>query len=43
MKKLLNKFLPSFLIKFLVKNKYKKQNIEIHTKNIKNNQVVEIN
>jgi hypothetical protein len=42
MKKLLIKLLPSFLIKFLLKNKYKKQNIEIHIQNIKNNKIVEV-
>lgn len=42
MKQLLNKILPNFLIKLLVKNKYKKQNIEIHNQNLKMNQIVKI-
>jgi hypothetical protein len=42
MKKLLIKILPNFLVKLLVKNKYKKQNIEIHTDNIQVNNMIEI-
>jgi hypothetical protein len=42
MKKLLSKITPEFLIKVAVKNKYKKYNIEIHTKNIENDNIVEI-
>lgn len=42
MKQLLNKLLPNFLIKILVKAKYKKQNIGIHQENIKNNRIVNV-
>lgn len=42
MKKLLNKILPFFLIKLLVKIKYKKENTLIHNDNIKNKKVIEI-
>lgn len=42
MKKLLSKALPNFLMKLLVKNRYKKQNIETHKQNIKNNRIVKI-
>ena len=42
MKQLLNKILPDFLIKLLVKSKYKKYNEEIHKQNIKCNQIIEI-
>ena len=42
MKKLLNKILPEFLIKILVKQKYIKYNIDTHKQNIKNKQIVKI-
>jgi len=42
MKKLLNKILPRFIIIFLIKQKYKKNNIEVHKANIKNNLLVNI-
>lgn len=42
MKQLLNKFFPNFILKFLVKQKYKKQNIKIHKQNIKSESLIEI-
>jgi len=43
MKKLLNKILPKFIVKILIRNKYKKYNREIHTQNIKDTNIVKIN
>jgi len=40
MKQLLNKILPNFIIKFLVKQKYKKYNLYIHKINIEDNKIV---
>lgn len=42
MKTLLIKFFPSFLVKFLVKNKYKKYNTMTHRENIMEKKIVEI-
>jgi len=42
MKKLLNKILPEFLIQILIKQKYKKFNIQIHTTNIQEDHIVRI-
>ncbi len=42
MKRLLNKVLPSFLIKLFTKIKYKKENRRIHKENLRNNQIVDI-
>ncbi len=42
MKQLLNKILPSYILKLLVKQKYKKQNIKTHKQNIKSEYIVEV-
>jgi len=42
MKKLLNKILPEFIIQLIVKQKYKKYNIQVHRENIKENNIVKI-
>ncbi len=42
MKQLLIKILPNFILKLLVKQKYKKQNINIHKQNIKSGYLVDI-
>ena len=42
MKQLLNRVLPKFVIKILVKNKYRKRNVEIHNYNIETKKIVEV-
>lgn len=42
MKQLLNKILPNFIIKFLIKQKYKKHNIGIHQQNIQEDKIVKV-
>ena len=42
MKKLLNNILPKFVIQILIKQKYKKYNLDVHENNIENNSIVQI-
>jgi len=42
MKQLLNKILPNFIIKLIIKQKYKKYNLSIHKSNIEDNKIVSI-
>ena len=42
MKQLFKKIVPSFLVKFLIKQKYKSYNLSVHQQNIDKNQIVTV-
>ena len=42
MKKLLNKIVPNFIVKLLIKQKYKQYNIQVHQENIEQNNVLKV-